>query len=473
MSVATGPRDAAGRRPAAARVVAALALSLLAAAASAQQVPPAPIALRVEDAVATGLAADPGLLSAALDARAAEARALDARLRMLPSIALSAGYARLSQEPSPAPSSTGSATVDGVVNALMKMLTGAPSDSKDIRLDLQYPVFAGFRLKEAAEIARLQSLGKSASAELGRRALAFEIRRAYWEALRASASVDTLRKGLELESAAKDEVASLSAQGMASETDRLGEQARYDQASLALDDALSAKELATLVLSSLIGDTNARRLAPAGYDLVSAPGAEPLSPDLGDEGALLAGALANRPETRAAAIALGASAAARVAAKADLYPSLALTGSLSYADPDPRLFPAQDKFNLSWSIGARLRYDIGALPGALERGKAAEADLEKAGSDLERQRNAVALDLRRCVLTLKRTRNSLELTRDMVGPAEEARRAAEAKYRNGMAKRSELLQAEMALLRAGLAVTSRAVDEEIARADLLRAAALD
>ena len=71
---------------------------------------------------------------------------------------------------------------------------------------------------------------------------------------------------------------------------------------------------------------------------------------------------------------MNASLAAGVAAKSDLYPTLSIVGNVSYADPDSRRFPVQDVFNLSWSIGARVRYDVGGIPGATERAKAADAD---------------------------------------------------------------------------------------------------
>jgi outer membrane protein len=463
----------------AAALAAALASPGLWAADAAVAASAAPRSLSVEEAVASGLAVDPGVLSASLDLRATQARAADARYRMLPSLALSAGYTQLSVEPSGSTAGIDPAYAP-LVDNLLKLFSGAPSNSRDVRLDLQYPVFAGFRLREAAEIARLQSLGKESAAELAKRALSFEIRRAYWESERASSNVETLGKAFELEGVLRDETSSLAAQGMASEADRLAEEARFDQATLALDDAKAGRELSLLVLSSLIGDSSARSVAPADYRLSSVPGAGIVPPELSDAalaepgaGALLEEALARRPETRAASIAMRASAAAKIAAKADLYPTLSLTGGLSYADPDPRLFPPVDKFNLTWSVGARLRYDIGSLPGALERGKAAEADLAKARSDLDRQRNAIALDLRRCVLALRRSRNSLVLTKGMVAQAEEAARVADLKYQNGMAKRSDLLQAQMALLRARLAVENKSLDVEIAQADLLRAGALD
>ena len=73
--------------------------------------------LTIEQAVAAGLANDPGIRSGNWDAVSARAKAQDAKYRMLPSLSASVGYTQLSQEPSPAPvSGTG---YDGLINYLM------------------------------------------------------------------------------------------------------------------------------------------------------------------------------------------------------------------------------------------------------------------------------------------------------------------------------------------------------------------
>jgi len=61
----------------------------------------------------------------------------------------------------------------------------------------------------------------------------------------------------------------------------------------------------------------------------------------------------------------------------------------------------------------------------------------------------------------------------MVKQSEENLRVTQAKYDNGVAKRSELLQSQIALLRANFAVENKRIDIEIAQADLARAAALE
>jgi len=431
-----------------------------------------PKSLSIDEAVTEGLASDPGIRSSNFDLISARAKALDAMFRMVPSVAISSGYTQLSSEPSPAASATGNPVVDGVVNALLTDFSGAPSNSRDVRVDLQYPVFAGMRLKEAADIAKIGAGGKEVGLDLAKRAMAFEIERAYWEATRATASVSTLAKALELEGVLRDEMKSMADQGMVTDADLLGEQARYDAATLALDDAKSGQAMAFMALSSLVGDSNATTAPdPNGYLLVTRPGSRPWSDPGSDQAALISSALAARPETKLAAIGLEVGKKAKAVANGDLMPTVLLTGNVAYSDPDPRIFPPADKFNLTWSAGVRVRYDLGSLPGALAREKAAAADIEKARADLDRARNGIALDVRKCLLSLSRTRNSLDLTKGMVAQAEENLRVTQAKFDNGIAKRSDLLQAQIAVLRANFAVENKSIDLEIAEADLDRALA--
>jgi outer membrane protein TolC len=60
-----------------------------------------------------------------------------------------------------------------------------------------------------------------------------------------------------------------------------------------------------------------------------------------------------------------------------------------------------------------------------------------------------------------------------VAQSEENLRVTTAKYDNGMVKKSDLLQAQIALLRSNFAVQNKMIDVEIAQADLIRATALE
>ncbi|MDA8425416.1 MAG: TolC family protein, partial [Treponema sp.] len=280
----TPAADTATSAPAAAPTPAAptAPAAVTAQSAAADQGSPLPVAapsaaaggksLSLDEAVAEGLATDPGIRSGAWDLLSARARALDAKFRMLPSLSVSAGYTQLNPEPTPAVSPQELAVMPWLPE-LMTAFTGAPDNVRDVGLNLQYPIFMGFKLREAAEIAKLQSLGKADTLELEKRALTFEIERAYWEAVRAGADVDSLGKNLELEHIIRDETKSLVEQGMATTADQLDEDARLDQVSLALDDAQSMRDMAFLMLASLIGDDNARKnVDPSTYLLTTTPG---------------------------------------------------------------------------------------------------------------------------------------------------------------------------------------------------------
>ena len=445
-----------------------------------------PKPLSLDDAIVEGLARDPGIRSGSYDAISARAKALDAMFRMAPSVAVSAGgMANSSGSFASLGPIMGDLAgedaylehVSGTSSQLAKMATDLgnftkPSNSLDYRVDFQYPIFAGMRLLQAAEIAKLGALGKETGLELAKRAMTFEIERAYWEASRATASVATLAKALELEGVLRDEMKSMFAQGMVTNADLLGEQARYDGATLALDEAKSGQAMAFMGLASLVGDESAISASdPAGYLLLTKPGSRSWSDPGSDATALVGQALAARPETRLAGIGLEVGKHAKAAANGDLMPTVILMGSYSNADPDIASGRVTDAWADSWNIGIRVRYDLGTLPGALVREKAAAADLEKARADLDRSRNAVAFDVRKCLLSLSRTRNSLELTKGMVAQAEENLRVTQARFDNGIAKRSDLLQAQIALLRANFAVENKGIDLEIAEADLDRALA--
>jgi len=434
---------------------------------------PAPKPLTLDQAIAEGLARDPGIRSSNFDLISAKAKALDALFRMIPSIAVSSGYTQLSAEAIPSATLPPSeAAFQPFVDTLLSMFGGAPDFSQTNSVDLQYPIFAGFRLQQAADIAKLGALGKEAGLELAKRAMAFEIERAYWESVRATSNVQTAAKALELEGVLRDEMKSMADQGMATNAELLGEQARFDQITLALDQAKSGQQLAFLGLASLIGDADASTpLDSAGYELLTAPEGQPWTDPGDDETALIASALASRPETKLATIGFDVGNHALTAAKGDLMPTVLLIGDVTYGDPDQRAFPPANLYDVTWAAGIRLRYDLGAIPGALAREKAADADMEKAKADLERQRDAIALDVRKTILALSNARNALALSKGMVAEAEENLRVTQAKFDNGLAKHSDLLQTQIAVLRANFGVENDAINLEIAEADLDRALA--
>ncbi len=431
--------------------------------------------LSLQDAVKAAMERDPGIQSAEMDWLSATAKAEAANWRRLPSASLTAGYTRLSELPSASTNiQVGTQTVPfSLPSGLLDMYT--------FGLNVQYPVFAGFRLREAAEIAQLQAQGKQVGVETVKRALLFEVRRAYWEAVRATQNIRILQKNLELSAENRRITDQQFAQGAATIADKLTADLRQTQADMDLGDALIMQKRAFLVLATLVGDDGlaagiSAEDAPPPLTLTTGPWDEgqPSFADSLDENALVSDAMAGRPETRAMEISVRAARHSIALSQAPLYPTLALTGNYTLANPNSRVFfQTESQFTGTWALGIQLSYDLGGIPANLSERSASIQAAEKAASDAEKQRNAVTQDVRACILSLKRARRDLELTRAMVEQAGENARVARQRLGAGRANDLDVSTADLGVSRADFSVTNREIDVQIASADLARAVAKD
>ncbi len=438
---------------------AALIAVFLAAALSAE---PAPVTL--DAAVAAALAGDERLESAAWDLKSAEAKAREAELRRLPALSLSASYTRLSELES---------TVSfGAMSIPIKSLV----DSWSLQANLQYPVFAGFRLSESVALAKTQAAGKGVAEELMRRAVAFETKRAYWEAVRASRNVATLEENLQLAEKNYAVTAEQERGGAAMKADLLAADLRRSQARMDLGAAKAARRRAFWSLASLIGDASASASGEPEGALALVEPLEPPSeaafPTL-SEPELVARALAGRPEIKGADLGAAAAEIGQRVASAPLYPTVALTGSYLYADPNPRAAFQSDPwlFTGTWTLGVTVSYDLGGLPANLASREAQGDAASRARADATRQRELVANDVRSCLLSYLQAKGDYALLAGMTEQARENERVVAERVRAGMASDLDLLAARTSRLKVEFSVANKLVDWRIAAADLERAAA--
>jgi outer membrane protein TolC len=452
--------------------LAALVLCCAAQAAAAQAAAaPAGAApsMTIGEAVASALAKDPGVISANLDYLSASAKADSAAWKRLPSMSVSASANYLGEQ---------SATTMNL-GAFSATLPAGLNHSINFGLNIQYPVFTGFRIEQSIAIAGLQAQAKDVARDSAKRSLVFDVKRAYWEAVRATYNRATLEKNLELMRQVADLATRQMGEGVATRADQLSAQMRLEQATEDLGDATSLQKRAFITLALLTGqDLASLGIATAALE-AQPPFALATKPDdaaLGqaaslDEAALVEAALAQRPETRAAQLARKLAERSIELSRAALYPTVALTGSASLADPSPRALVQTEKFAASGSVGLLVTYDVGGLPAALDDIKAQTLAAQKAASDEARQRNAVAMDVENCIVALERARRDLASTAAMVAQAEENLRVAEGRAAAGTAKDIDLSQSRFDLLRMEFAVTNKRIDALIAQADLARACA--
>lgn len=428
--------------------------------------------ITIDDAVRLSMAADARVQSSHWDALAASAKAEEARRRQLPSLSLSAGYTRLSDLQSSISLGPTTMTIDSLDNAFSLGAT------------MQYPVFAGYRLRESAALAELQSRGKETSLAMVRRALDFETRRAYWEAVRSIYNVRMLQENRNLMQNNLEVVQHQLAQGTVINADLLAAQMRRDQADIDLGNARTMQQRAFLSLASLLSDGGDTSLAADPTTLFALGSAPDTTPELAgpgqpladsiDANALAESALRRRPEIQASAIAIDVAEHSKKLAEAPLYPAVNLTGNYTLADPNQRVAFQTDpwKFTGTWSLGMSVSWDIGGIPANLLERQAQDYGIEKSRADKSRQEELIQLDVRACALTYDQTRRDAALVARMLDQAKENERVTEQRSKAGTASATDLLTAQIARLRSEFTIVNKQIDLQIAAADLCRAAAL-
>lgn len=428
--------------------------------------------ISIDDAVRLSLASDARVQSSRWDSLAATARAEEVRRRQLPSLLLSAGYTRLSDLQSTVSLGPTTMVIDSLDNVFSLAAT------------MQYPVFAGYRLRESATLAQLQSKGKAISLEMVRRSLDFETRRAYWEAVRSIYNVRMLQENLNLMQNNLEVVQHQLAQGTVINADLLAAQMRRDQADIDLGNARTMQQRAFLSLASLVADSGetSRAIDPTAlFELASTPDmtpelagpGQPLA-DTVDTAALTELALRGRPELQASALAVDMAEHSEKLAKAPLYPAVNLTGNYTLADPNQRVAFQSDpwQFTGTWSLGVSVSWDIGGIPANLLEKQAQGYGIDKSRADKSRQEELIRLDVRTCALTYDQTRRDAALVARMLAQAKENERVMQQRSNAGTASASDLLTASIARLRSEFTIVNKQIDVQIAAADLCRAAAL-
>ena len=345
-----------------------------------------------------------------------------------------------------------------------------PTDAIGIQLDLHYPLFAGFRISEGVELARLRAGVRLKEYELRVDDLAFEILRLFWESIRARDALASIDKNLELVKVHAEEVRRLAAAGLAVREDVLKVEMRIARTELLRIEADSGYELAVLRLKTAAGIPRERAVRPAPErDWNRRPARVSAGPRDSEVGSLIGKAFSGREELSVASDAAKMRESAKKIARADYYPSLLVTGNYTFAKPNSRIFPPPSSFEDTWQVGVAARIDLGGLPAAAARTAQAAVLEESAWNDIEALRERIVLEVTERYLGLEKAEQSVEVARTMKVQAEESLKTAEEKFKNGLAKSSDVLDEQNNLLQAELAVTGSAIDRMVAEAALKRA----
>jgi outer membrane protein TolC len=437
-----------------------LAGALVVAPAGPAWAQPAPVLrLTLADAQARAVSASHRLAEARAGEMAARAGVAVSRAGGRPAVDLLGGYTRTNHVvefsvPSPAGPS--------------RVLYPDVPDNYSSRLDLRWPIYSGGRLQALERAAAAEADAAGADVAAARADLRLEVSRAFWALVTARATVGVIEEGVARSQAHVRDVREQFDAGLVPPNEIASAEVQESRARMLAIEARNQRDAASADLARLVGVDLFQPLEPqAALD-------ESIEP-LDDAGAttaaveaLLAEARVERQDRRSMELRLDAAGERRDVAASGRMPTVTVAAGVDYARPNPRIFPRADRWEDSWDAGVSVRLPLwdGGRTGA-ETARA-DAELDVFRSRLAEFDSLLALDVRQRVLEIESGRAAVAAADDAVRAATEARRVVDERYRAGVLSQIEVLDAELALLQAGLDRTRALAGVRLAEARLDR-----
>jgi len=324
------------------------------------------------------------------------------------------------------------------------------------------PIYAGGRISGQIDAAVESERASGLDIDASRRMLILETENAYWRLVTARESERVLREGLGAFQAHLKDAVNRERFGLAARNEVLAVEVEHERAELRRLRAENAAEVAEANLVRLLQFPPDAVIEPTETLETVPPAHEELEP-------LVQRALKTRPE-RESLLARVRAAEARVrVAQSVTRPQLGVTAGALYANPNRAFVPPDATRRWSWDVGIQVSmkvFDGGRTSASVARAQANVEALRQRLDDLERH---IRLEVTSAHLEMRTAHLATRVADGAVGAGTESQRVSADRYREGVIPSSELLDAEIALLDAGLERTQALADARLATAELDRA----
>ncbi len=384
------------------------------------------------------------------DEAAAQVReALDNKL---PNASVSGSYLRLASPDialktdafNSAPDSTGTKKSIPKVNEAMYGI-----------FNVSLPIYAGGKIRYGVESAKYLQQATELDAQNNKEAVILNTINAYINLYKAAVTVDVVKENLN-QSRHQDSVFSrLEQNGLMARNDLLKSELQTSNIELSLLDAQSNLKTATVNMDLMIGypEETVLKTDSTGFD-------KNLSLKTIDDYEQLA--LQNRKDILALSFRKKAATTGINIAKAEQYPSIALTGGYIAADI-PHLVTITNAVN----VGVGLQYNLSSLwktKAKIAQAKSREEEVEANEAQLSDQvKLQVNRDYENFLISQKKT----EVYKKAVAQAEENYRITKNKYDNALVNTTDLLDANVSLLQSKINLAVAKADVILAYSKLL------
>jgi outer membrane protein TolC len=340
--------------------------------------------------------------------------------------------------------------------------SGSPKVSQALYgiVNASLPIYTGGRIRYGIESSRFLAEAAKLDAETDRDAVVMNTVEAYVNLYKAKAAVDLVNENLGQARQRVKELSSLEKNGVLARNDLLKAELQASNTELSLLEVENNWQLANINMNLMLGLPDKTVLQPDSSMINEVISLQPLE-------TYVQSAEKNRKELESVGLKTQAAQSGVKATKGELYPSLALTGGYVAADI-PKVLTITNAVN----IGVGFSYNIGSLWKTKSKLQGAEAMVKQLTATRELLSDQVRLEVNRAYLNWLNSQKKIEVYQKAVEQASENYRIIKNKYNNSLATTTELLDADVAQLQAGMNLLFSRADAVVVYNQLLQAAGM-
>jgi len=408
-------------------------------------------------------------------ARRAKGQEDEAVARLWPDLMLSARYTRISPVQMPeftgggvqlvgAPADPGPLPPNQQLIALPPFTFPILLNQYEFKATLSVPVSDYvYRTTTAIRSAEHSSASARWDEEAAKLKVAADARIAYYDWVRAIGQQIVAEESLNNMRAREKDAEVLHASGLLSRADLLGARAQTKNAEVLAVQAQHFTRIAEERIRTITYEPDPDRVYKVGEDLLAPPPAVSVPKETT---ALLEEAVRNRAELKTLRESEKSIEGLVSLAKSEAHPRLDVVGNYIYANPNPRIFPQQNRFDGVWDVSVMLTWRPTAIGGA----NAVASQQEARMAELRAQRRALIeglrLEVTQAAQGVSEADATLDAAQEALAAAYESYRGRRELFRIGQGTLVDVNDAEVALTRARLALINAHIDARTSRVRL-------
>jgi outer membrane protein TolC len=374
----------------------------------------------------------------------------EANERKLPDFSVSGSYIYLPVQPNIVMhNSSGSGGGSPKVNQVIYGMTSA-----------SLPIYAGGKINYGIESAKYLEQAARLDADQNKEAIILNTINAYSNLYKSKSTVELVKENLQQSNQRVKDFSNLEKNGLLARNDLLKAELQSSNIELTLLDAESNYKLAGVNMALMLGLPEQTLLVPDSASFIQSVKVKTL-----DEYEQLA--LLERKDVGALSLRKKVADIGIKTAKADYYPSLALSAGYVAADI-PNFLTVTNAVN----VGVGVKYNLSSLWKTKSKIAQAQARVQQLTASELMLNDQIRLQINQAYQTYLLSQKKIQVYQKAVEQAAENYRITKNKYDNSLATTTDLLDADVAQLQTKLNLTNAAADEVVAYNKLLQTAGI-